>query len=291
LNVIVGLLAALTGSAPWTNQPVSFQLPGQLGQYYKLPERWAAYIDAATGFGVGVYNPYATDLVAYRIGPDNSNAKSDCSYFAPLVTAAIQPDTDFTYDVYITVGRVDDMRKRFKAIAATVQPNLALQRRIPLEVDGGLQGSPSRASFAQRHRSSPVTVPPVQEELAQYSSTETDAAAGEEWGDEHAQSSEPVDNHNKQPAERFNKDLTEDADREFQQSDNDLFLISHEQILSAADQSIDKPRWLSTPVMPTRAAMKQFQTSVASLLAAAARWGKELLRASVPLYDPSLSTD
>eukprot|EP00775_Hariotina_reticulata_P005646 gene5646-5885_t len=262
----LNVLALYTGSAPWTDQPVSFQLPGQLGQYYKLPERWAAYIDAATGIGIGVYNPYATDLVAYRIGPDNSGAKSDCSYFAPLVTAAIQPDTDFTYDVYITVGGLDDMRKRFKAIAATVQPNLALQRRrVPLEVDGLLQGSPIQASFEQRYVTA-GTVSPIQEEqAARYSS---------------AQAGGP---------DKRNRQVTEGIDKDYEKGDNVLFQDPDQQILSAAEGSSQEGGWWPTAALPT-ASLKHLLHFMASVLSAAAQLSKEMLLVNVRA-DPALPTD
>lgn len=130
VNRRLNVLATYTGNAPWTNGPLSFIMPGQTGQYYKPTERWAAYVDAKSGFGLGLYTPIADQLVAYRIGPEGSTAPHDCSYFAPLVTDAIKPDSEFSYDSYIAVGRVDEMRKWFADIAATVQPNLSAQRWI-----------------------------------------------------------------------------------------------------------------------------------------------------------------
>lgn len=102
----------------------------QVNEYYKPTERWAAYVDTKSGFGVGIYTPIAEQLVAYRVGPENSTARSDCSYMAPLVTSAIEPNSEFSYDTYIAVGRVDEMRQWFAALAATEQPVLTAQRRL-----------------------------------------------------------------------------------------------------------------------------------------------------------------
>ncbi|WIA08855.1 hypothetical protein OEZ85_008276 [Tetradesmus obliquus] len=144
-------LAIYSGSAPWTGGQLSFLMPGQVNEYFKTPEKWAAYVDTKSGFGVGVYTPVAEQLVAYRVGGENSSARSDCSYFAPLVTAAIQPQSEFSYDTYIAVGRVDEMRQWFAALAAATEPALAVQRRIalPATVDPSALRMPAAAAAAQ----------------------------------------------------------------------------------------------------------------------------------------------
>lgn len=117
----LNVLATYTGNAPWTNGQLTFLMPGQTNEYYKPTEKWAAYVDSKSGFGVGIYTPIADQLVAYRVGPENSRAPHDCSYLSPLVTKAITPNSEFSYDSYIAVGRVDQMRQWFADIAATVQ--------------------------------------------------------------------------------------------------------------------------------------------------------------------------
>lgn len=150
----LNVLAMYTGAAPWSNGDLTFIMPGQVGEYYRPTERWAAYVDMASGFGVGVYTPVADQLVAYRIGPENSAARSDVSYMAPLVTSKIQPNTEFSYDAYIAVGRVDEIRAWFSEIAARVQPTNeagSYTRPIPAvltprPLQGGLGGrSPDAA--------------------------------------------------------------------------------------------------------------------------------------------------
>jgi hypothetical protein len=129
----LNVLALYTGEQPWSNGDLTFVLPGQVGEYYRPTERWAAYVDQESGFGLGVYTPVASQLVAYRIGPEKSNARNDVSYMAPLVTANIQPNTEFSYDAYIAVGRVDEMRGWFAEIASKVAPtNEAGSYRRPI---------------------------------------------------------------------------------------------------------------------------------------------------------------
>jgi hypothetical protein len=127
-------LALYTGNKPWTKDTITRVMPGQVGQYFKPTEHWAAYIDQGTGFGVGVYTPVATQLVAYRVGPEGSTKRNDVSYMAPLVTANIQPNTEILYEAYIAVGHVDEMRGWFKDIAAKVQHTIkpgSFKRLIP----------------------------------------------------------------------------------------------------------------------------------------------------------------
>jgi hypothetical protein len=154
-------LALYSGSAPWTGGQLSFLMPGQVNEYYKLPEKWAAYVDTKSGFGVGVYTPVAEQLVAYRVGGENSTARSDCSYFAPLVTSAIQPQSEFSYDTYIAVGRVDEMRQWFAALAATTEPALAVQRRIspPSEPSSLRIPAPAAAGLASSTAAAPAPAP------------------------------------------------------------------------------------------------------------------------------------
>jgi hypothetical protein len=113
----LNVLATFNGSNPWSNGPLSFLMPGGTGEYYKLTEKWAAYVDDATGYGLGVFSPTADQLVAYRVGPDGSSALSDCSYMAPIVTAAIKPGMRFSYEYYLAIGRLDQIRKWFAEIA------------------------------------------------------------------------------------------------------------------------------------------------------------------------------
>lgn len=87
--------------------------------------------DSRSGYGVGVYSPVATQLVGYRVGPDGSGAKQHCSYFAPIITAQVKPNTEISYDAYIAVGQIDQLRHWFGQVAATVDHGrLEVQRKI-----------------------------------------------------------------------------------------------------------------------------------------------------------------
>lgn len=92
--------------------------------------------DSRTGYGVGVYSPVATQLVGYRIGPDGSGAKQHCSYFAPIITAQVKPQTEISYDVYLAVGHIDSLRHWFGQIAAIIDHSrLEVQRKVVSAAD------------------------------------------------------------------------------------------------------------------------------------------------------------
>ena len=114
------------GKAPWTRDgALTVAYPpapsANTGNYRNVfTEPWVAYIDPSTGHGIGIYSPKATKFTAYRVGPDvgqpGSRPLSDCSYVAPIGDFAIKPGT-YTYDVYIILGTVEDIREVVYQIA------------------------------------------------------------------------------------------------------------------------------------------------------------------------------
>jgi hypothetical protein len=109
----LGVLATYEGGAPWTGGKMRFSLPGAVNTQYKATEGWAAWADATTGYGLGVYSPAAAALTAYRIGPDGSGASADTSYFSLTRRFALTPGTEYSYESYIALGRVDSVRDMF----------------------------------------------------------------------------------------------------------------------------------------------------------------------------------
>lgn len=112
------------GNQPWTDDPnlVEYvpadRMITNANETAKYTEGWAAYI-GDDGKGLGVYSPASDMCVLYRYGsgPGGSDAPS-CSYFAPVKTMAITAGMNFSYDVYITYGTVEEIRARFKAVKA-----------------------------------------------------------------------------------------------------------------------------------------------------------------------------
>jgi hypothetical protein len=104
---------------PWGK--LTLARPRSTNDYFLPTERWAAYVFPGTGWGVGVYSPLSDVVTAYRVGPDPQGNKappsSDVSYFAPTVKFPLTPGQTYSYDVYVAVGSIGDLRAHFARIA------------------------------------------------------------------------------------------------------------------------------------------------------------------------------
>ena len=99
------------GDKPWTNAEIKRTQPGWPNQGHAINENWAAFV-GDDNFGMGAYVPVANSITCYRyVVKDNADAS--CSYFAPLTEFAITPGTVFEYDLYLAVGKIDEIRAAF----------------------------------------------------------------------------------------------------------------------------------------------------------------------------------
>ncbi len=113
-------LVMYTGDQPWTRAELTRVVPGWPNQTQHADERWAAYVDDHD-WGIGVYFPDSSkELTTYRFEGATGPTGSGCSYFAPVRTLGITPGLHFTYDVYLTIGRLDDIHTRFDVIRRTL---------------------------------------------------------------------------------------------------------------------------------------------------------------------------
>jgi hypothetical protein len=116
-------MAFYNGTQPWTDDALQFVDPvihgSRVGNdYYKnLSEKWVAYFNPATGIGLGVYTPTAEQVTAYRVGNNNlTPAKSDTSYFAPLMTKTLTKGVTYSYKSYIKIGTLNEIRDAFAGL-------------------------------------------------------------------------------------------------------------------------------------------------------------------------------
>ncbi len=78
---------------------------------------WLAYVDDKN-FGIGIYTPGTKNAVTYRAkgngatGPDGSA----CSYVAPVRTLRLEKGTVVDYEIYLTIGTLDEIRERFEKL-------------------------------------------------------------------------------------------------------------------------------------------------------------------------------
>lgn len=80
-------------------------------------ENWVAYVNKKN-WGVGVYTPNTERFTCYRAKGDGKTGPtgSACSYVAPLRRFSLQSGLAVEYDVYLTIGSLADIRKRFAAM-------------------------------------------------------------------------------------------------------------------------------------------------------------------------------
>lgn len=83
--------------------------PGFPNEYIKVGEPWCAWVDA-NDRGIGLFMPHTTELTCYRVRHGN---QGDCSYLAPIQTFALKPGIVIEYEVVLTIGSLEEMRKVF----------------------------------------------------------------------------------------------------------------------------------------------------------------------------------
>lgn len=120
----LGAFVFYDGDAPWTDAPlrVERELEFWAGKPAfdlspKNTETWCAWTDG-DGYGVGLYTPIATSLLAGRFqynGTADPNA-DPTNYVAPLGFFPLSFGEPFTYVCYLTAGTVGEIRQTFKGL-------------------------------------------------------------------------------------------------------------------------------------------------------------------------------
>ncbi|MCM8533625.1 MAG: hypothetical protein NE330_20840, partial [Lentisphaeraceae bacterium] len=107
-----------SGDKPWKDKELDVVIPGWPNKSFSMTESWAAYVNDEK-FGIGVLSPVSKTLTCYRyIVKNKTGPKSaDCSYFAPTMKSKIEKGASITYDVFLTIGQIDKIRKRFKELS------------------------------------------------------------------------------------------------------------------------------------------------------------------------------
>lgn len=85
--------------------------------YGASSSEWVAYLDD-NGWGVGIYTPGTAEFTVYRARGDGTTGPSGsaCSYVAPLRTFALTKGLEVKYDVYLTIGSLDEIKSRFERL-------------------------------------------------------------------------------------------------------------------------------------------------------------------------------
>lgn len=116
------------GKKPWTNDTLTVKknLPFwgnsstssqcYFGMENENTETWCAWTSKDKGYGLGIYTPEASMLLAGRYSYNGSKNPKDnpTNYVAPLITSRMQNYEPFQYSYYITAGTVNSIRSVFK---------------------------------------------------------------------------------------------------------------------------------------------------------------------------------
>lgn len=115
------------GTKPWTDGQLTVKddLPFWGDQsnkaqcYFNMrkgnSETWCAWTNSKKNYGLGLYTPSISILLAGRHAYNGSKNPSDSAtnYVAPLITSLMQSYEPFQYSYYITAGSVDTIRSVF----------------------------------------------------------------------------------------------------------------------------------------------------------------------------------
>ena len=110
LDRSLSTLVFYDGNEPFMSAPLRRIEPGFPNERYRCSEHWVAYVEDGDN-GVGVAVPQADEFTCYRFGAADSPGA--CSYFAPLVRFAIEPEFEFEYVCFVTIGPLEQIRDRF----------------------------------------------------------------------------------------------------------------------------------------------------------------------------------
>ncbi len=124
----LGRFVCYQGEKPWTGDVLTERdgLPFWGGGYVpechfeispSNTESWSAWMSAGEDYGIGLYTPGVTLLVAGRHMYNGSKDPADnaTNYTAPLIAAALKPFVPLEYSYLITAGSLKDIRSRFSA--------------------------------------------------------------------------------------------------------------------------------------------------------------------------------
>jgi len=99
------------------NGKLKRRVPGWPNERGRTPENWVAYLDEKD-WGMGIYTPGTEIFTCYRfkgnggLGPKGSA----CSYVAPLRRFSLQKGTKIDYEVFLTIGSINEIRTRFTSL-------------------------------------------------------------------------------------------------------------------------------------------------------------------------------
>ncbi|VGO11470.1 hypothetical protein PDESU_00014 [Pontiella desulfatans] len=93
------------------------RVPGWPNESGKTSRHWTAWLDR-NDWGIGIFTPGTPEFTCYRFAGNGSTGSggSACSYIAPVRTFALTKGLKVEYDVYLTIGTLDEIKNRFASM-------------------------------------------------------------------------------------------------------------------------------------------------------------------------------
>jgi len=118
-------LVTYTGDAPFTDAPTTNIVDKGDGKgwpwsHFEATEHWSALVNEA-GTGVGLYQPEVIPVTGGFAGGDKKKGSGgvkdmQTGYIAPIGTVILDHNIDWTYQTYLIVGSVKEIRAKAKAL-------------------------------------------------------------------------------------------------------------------------------------------------------------------------------
>ena len=109
--------AGLSNLVYTENGKLKRRVPGWPNERGRAPENWVAYLDKED-WGIGIYTPGTEIFTCYRFKGNSERGPkgSACSYVAPLRRFSLQKGTKIDYEVFLTIGSINEIRTRFTSL-------------------------------------------------------------------------------------------------------------------------------------------------------------------------------
>ncbi len=106
--------AALANLVYAENGKLKRRVPGWPNERGRAPENWLAYLDEKD-WGIGIFTPGTEMFTCYRFKGNGGKGSggSACSYVAPLRRFSLQKGIKIDYEVFLTIGSINEIRDRF----------------------------------------------------------------------------------------------------------------------------------------------------------------------------------
>ena len=112
------------------NGKLKRRIPGWPNERGKATGNWVAYLNDKD-WGIGIFTPGTETFTCYRFKGDGKTGPkgSACSYVAPLRRFSLQKGLSVDYEVFLTIGKLAEIQKRFASLKGRLSPGRGTDKR------------------------------------------------------------------------------------------------------------------------------------------------------------------